>query len=136
MMTAKERSKMEEFYTIYYLILSAVYVLLPGLFWLFSLGAKKNDKSLQGRVVHHKKELRGHAIVSVVLSGIMLSFLPFIITNMEESEGATVWLNGIFVFVFIGIAGFFLWVGAMGVKMNRRSLREAQAELENTQDKK
>jgi len=127
---------MEEFYAIYYLVLSLIYILLPGLFWLFSLGKKRNDKSAEGRVVHYKKELRGHAIVSVVLSGIMLSFLPFIITNMEESKGVSSWANGIFVFVFIGIAGFFLWVGAMGVKMNRRSLREAQAELKNTQDKK
>ncbi|SRR6266496_1042006 len=126
---------MKEFYTIYYLVLFLIYILLPGLFWLFSLFAK-NDKSLEGRVVHHKKELRGHAIVSVILSGIMLSFLPFIISNMEEAKGADFWMNGIFVLVFIGIAGFFLWIGAMGIKMNRRALREAQAELKDSQDKK
>lgn len=126
---------MREFYTIYYLVLSLIYFLLPGLFWLFSLGARKNDKSLEGRVVHHKRELRGHAVVSVILSGIMLSFLPLIITNMEEAKGADVWLNGIFVLVFAGVAVFFLWIGAVGIKMNRRSLREAQAEPKDTQDK-
>lgn len=127
---------MKEFYTIYYLVLSLIYFLLPGLFWLLSLSAKKTDKSLEGRVVQHKKELHGHATVSIILSGIMLSFLPFVITNMEESKGADIWVNGIFVLVFVGIAGFFLWVGAMGVKMNRRSLREAQAKLRDEQDKK
>jgi hypothetical protein len=127
---------MKEFYTIYYLVLFLAYTLLPGLFWLFSLGTKKNDRSLEGRIVYHKKELRGHAIVSIILSGVMLSFLPFVITSMEESKGSDVWLNGVFVIVFVGVAGFFLWVGAMGIKMNRRSLREAQAELKDTQGEK
>lgn len=127
---------MKEFYATYYLVLSLIYILLPGLFWLLSLGAKKDDKSLEGRVIHRKKELHGHAIVSIVLSGIMLSFLPFIVTNMEEAKGVDVWLNGIFAVVFVGIAGFFLWVGAIGVKMNRQSLHEAQAELKDTHDKK
>ena len=127
---------MKEFYPIYYLVLSLIYILLPGLFWLSSLVGKKDDKSPEGRVAHHKKELHGHAFVSIVLSGIMLSFLPFIITSMEEAKGAGVWLNGIFVFIFVGVAGFFLWAGAMGVKMNRRALREAQAKLKDTQDKK
>ena len=125
---------MREFYTIYYLVLSLIYILLPGLFWLFSLGMK-SDKSPEGRVVHYKKELRGHAIVSIILSGIMLSFLPFIVTGMEEAKGADVWLHGIFVLIFVGVAGFFLWIGAIGIKMNRQSLREAQADLKNTQDK-
>jgi hypothetical protein len=126
---------MKEFYTIYYFVLWLIYFMLLVLFWLFS-GINKNDQSPEGRVVHYKKELRGHVIASVVLSGITLSFLPFVITSMEKASGLIAWLNGIFILIVIGVAGFFLWAGAMGLKMNRRSLREAQAELKDTQDKK
>ncbi|WP_331768924.1 hypothetical protein OG948_34175 (plasmid) [Embleya sp. NBC_00888] len=127
---------MTEFYTIYYLVLLVIYMLLPVLFRFSSLLAKKTDDSLEGRILHHKNELRGHAIVSIILSGVVLSFIPFAITGMEDSKGVDIWLNGIFVLACVGFAGFFVWGGVQGIETNRRSLRKAQVELGNARDEK
>lgn len=117
---------MKEFYFIYYLALFAVYLLLPVVFRL--LPAKKET-----RLAHYKKELRGHMMVSLVLSAVVLSFLPWPLATMQEIHGADQFAAAVFALALIGTAGFFIWIGVKQAGVNRRALREEQEKLKKDQ---
>lgn len=123
---------MHEFYFIYYLVLFGIYSSLPVVFWLLSRLPRKEVS----RVAYYKKELRGHLTVSLVLSAIMLSFVPWPIAAMQDAEGGDKVLNGLFVIVFLATAGFFIKMGMMQAGANRRSLREEQAKAQEEPDQK
>lgn len=121
---------MKEFYFIYYLVLFGIYTLLPVVFWSLSRFPRKEES----RVTYYRKELRGHLMVSLVLSAIVLSFLPLIVTLTEETEGITQVVNGLFVVLDIALAGFFIWIGVMQAGANRRMLREEQEKQKKESD--
>lgn len=123
--TSRRATKVKDFYTIYYLVLFGAYLLLPVLFWLLSHLSRKEES----KVGYYKKELRGHLLVSFILSAVVLSFLPLFITSTMESEGIDRVFNGLLVLIDIGVAGFFIWMGLMQAGVNRRSLRDEQARL-------
>ena len=117
---------MKEFYFIYYLVLLAIYLLLPVVLRL--LPVRKET-----RLTHYKKELRGHLTVSIVLSAIVLSFLPWPLVTIQETHGADQFAAGVFALALIGTAGFFIWIGVKQAGVNRRALREEQEKLKKDQ---
>jgi hypothetical protein len=119
---------MDEFYGIYYLILSVLYVLLPGIFWLVSKISEASGTNKPTRVQHYQRERRGHLFVSVLLSGIMLSLVPWPLTSYMEKSGIDKTMGLVFVIIFVGVAIFLLWMGIGMFKANSRELKNAQEE--------
>lgn len=108
---------MKEFYFVYYLVLLGIYLLLPVVFRLL-------PRKEESRVTYYRKELRGHLVVSLLLSAIVLSFLPWPITVMQETKGEDAFFAGVLALMLIGTAGFFIWMGVKQAGSNRRALHE------------
>ena len=111
---------MKEFYFAYYLVLFGIYLLLPVLFWLLSHRSRQEES----RVVHRRRELRGHFVVCLALSAIMLSFVPWPLATLQEAKGVDQFMAGFFTLVFVGAASFFIWIGVKQAGVNRRTLRD------------
>ncbi|HEX6258300.1 MAG TPA: hypothetical protein VFZ48_02395 [Candidatus Saccharimonadales bacterium] len=119
---------MKEFYTIYYLVLVVLHALLPFLLWLWSAVVGERSGAPKSKVRQYRGELIGHLAATFFVSALMLSFVPFTVHLMEETTGGKALFNGLFTLIFVGVAGFFMWLGFLQAKANRRRLREAQAE--------